>query len=201
MGSRGLTFAPATAARWPDVETVFGKRGACAGCWCMFWRLPRREWEAGSGAGNRRAFRRLVRAGREPGVLAYRDGKPIGWCAVAPRGEYSYFERTRILKPVDDRPVWSVTCFFVLPGQRRRGVSLALLKEAVAFARERGARIVEGYPVEPRGGDAPAAFLWHGTRSTFDRAGFREVARGSARRPIMRRFVRAARSTAARRSR
>lgn len=144
-----LTFHPATPARWPDVEELFGERGACGGCWCMTWRLPRAKFLANQGPTNKRSFRKIVRSGAQPGVLAYADGKPVGWCAVAPRSEFSFLDRSRVLAPVDDQPVWSVTCFFVAKEWRRRGLSVKLLKAAVAFAGKRGAKIVEGYPQEP----------------------------------------------------
>jgi GNAT superfamily N-acetyltransferase len=182
-----LSFHPATSDRWEDVETLFGDRGACAGCWCMWWRLSRSEWNRGKGDGNRKALRKLVRSGSEPGVLAYADGKPVGWCAIAPREQYPVLERSRIMKPVDERPVWSVTCFFVARGFRRKGVSAELLKAAVEFAQHRGAKIVEGYPHQVK--NSADVFVFTGLASAFRKAGFEEVARRSKTRPIMRREV------------
>jgi len=179
-----LTFHPATPARWPDVEELFGERGACGGCWCMTWRLPRAKFLANQGSANKRSFRKIVRSGAEPGVLAYADGRPVGWCAVAPRSEFSFLDRSRVLAPVDDQPVWSVTCFFVAKEWRRRGLSVKLLKAAVEFARKRGAKIVEGYPQEPRM-KLPGAFVWTGLASAFRKAGFTVAARRSKLRPIM----------------
>ena len=184
-----LTFAPLTPSRWSDLERLFGARGACGGCWCMAWRVPRSQWEAQKGLPNKRALRRLVDAGPPPGVLAYRDGVPVGWCAVAPRASYPVLSRSRVLAPVDDRAVWSITCLFVRKAERRQGVSRRLLQAAVAFARSNGARIVEGYPVEPDR-DQPDPFVWTGLASAFRAAGFHEVARRSAARPIMRRILR-----------
>ena len=184
-----LTFHPASASRWSDLEELFGERGACGGCWCMFWRLPRKEFDAGKGATNKRALQRIVRTGREPGVIGYLDKEPIAWCAVAPREDYIALERSRILKPVDDRPVWSVSCLFIKKPYRRRGISAACLGAAVAFAAAHGAAVVEGYPVEPANNKIPDPFLWHGIASAFLAAGFKEVARRSNSRPIMRREV------------
>jgi len=181
-----LTFRPATPERWDDLEELFGERGACGGCWCMFWRLTRKQFDAGKGAGNKRALKRLVSTGREPGLIAYLKREPIGWCALAPRQDYVALERSRILKPVDDQPVWSVSCLFIKKGYRRRGVSTLLLRAALEFAAKHGARIVEGYPVEPAMEKMPDPFLWHGIPSAFLRAGFREVERRSRTRPIMR---------------
>lgn len=180
-----FSFHAATPERWPDLERLFGARGACAGCWCMWWRLNRPEWNRGQGEGNRKAFRKIVRAGAEPGILAYADGVPVGWCAIAPREQYSGLGRSRILKPVDDQPVWSVTCFFIARGFRHKGLSTALLKAAVEFARSRGATIVEGYPHDPKKTTADV-FVYTGLASAFRNAGFKEVARRSKTRPIMR---------------
>jgi GNAT superfamily N-acetyltransferase len=184
-----LTFRPLDAARWSDLERLFGERGACGGCWCMWWRLPRAEFTRQKGAGNRQTFRRLVESGEPTGVLAYAGAEPVAWCAIAPRDSYPGLERSRILKPVDDEPVWSVTCLFVLKPYRRRGITVPLLNAAVAYAGAHGARIVEGYPVEPKQANAPDAFVWTGLASAFRHAGFEEVLRRSPTRPIMRRTV------------
>lgn len=181
-----LIFHPCTPARWPDLEELFGERGACGGCWCMFWLLPRKEFDAGKGSGNKRALKKLVSAGREPGILAYIDKEPVGWCALAPREVYVALERSRILKPVDDKSVWSISCLFIKKPYRRKRISVQLLRAAVEFAAKRGAKIVEGYPVEPSMENMPAPFLWHGIPSAFKAAGFEEVLRRSKSRPIMR---------------
>ena len=102
-------FHPLTADRWMDLEALFGARGACGGCWCMTWRLPRARFEEGKGDGNRAAFRRRVRSGPPPGVLAYVEDEPAGWCAIAPRAEYEYLSRSRVLRAIDDRAVWAVS--------------------------------------------------------------------------------------------
>lgn len=179
-------YRPATADQWPDLEALFGERGACGGCWCMVWRLPRAEYEAGKSGGNRKALRKLTRGRVPPGILAYEGDEAIGWCAVAPREAYSYFERSRVLRPLDDEPVWSVSCLFVAKPYRWQGVSSELLREAVRFAGKHGARIVEGYPVIPSSAAMPAVFAWTGTYSAFVAAGFVEAGRHSDKRPIMR---------------
>lgn len=192
LDTASLRFQPATPARWADVEALFGDRGACAGCWCMFWRLRRKDWEAGKGAGNKRRFRALIEGGAKPGILAYTGREPIGWCALAPREEYDYLTRSRTLKPLDEQSVWSVSCFFVLRPYRRQGVATRLLEAAVAHAAKRGARVVEGYPTEAGSDAAPDAFLWQGTPDVFRNAGFHEAARPSRTRYIMRRATEAA---------
>lgn len=182
-----FSFHPLTPARWDDLVALFGPRGACGGCWCMTWRLSRTEFDRGKGDKNKRALKKIVTGGNPPGILAY-DGKtPVGWCALAPREDYPALERSRILKPVDDLPVWSVSCFFIAKGYRRQGLSGALLEEAAKYARKRGAKMLEGYPSKPYGDKVPAPFIWTGTEMAFRRAGFKEVARRSSSRPIMRR--------------
>lgn len=157
----------------------------------MAWRLPAPEYRAGKGMKNRRALKRLVDSGNAPGILGYLGGKPVAWCAVAPRPAYSFLSRSRVLRPVDDREVWSVSCLFVLKEHRRRGISEQMLRAAAGFAARRGAGIVEGYPSVPYSKNAPAAFLWTGTDAAFRRAGFAEVARRSPSRPVMRWSARA----------
>ena len=125
-------------------------------------------------------------SGKEPGLLAYDDGEAVGWCAVAPSEEYSRLARSRVLKPVGDKEVWSVVCFFIRSPYRKKGVSSGLLKAAVEFAAERGAKIVEGYPIEPKSDSYPPVYAWTGFASAFKKAGFKEVARRSLTRPIMR---------------
>lgn len=190
MKAPAIRVRPATPARWDDLARLFGARGACAGCWCMWWRRAPAEWRRGRGAGNRAALRRLVASGDPPGLLAYEAGEPVGWIALAPREAYPRLARSRTLRPIDAMPVWSVTCFFVGREHRRRGVTVALLEAAAAYAERRGARMLEGYPVEPRAGSWPDAFAWTGIAAAFRKAGFREVARPSATRPIMRRALR-----------
>jgi GNAT superfamily N-acetyltransferase len=182
-----LHITPATRERWADLERLFGARGACGGCWCMHFRLPRPAYERGKGEPNRRALRRLVESGRPPGLLAYEGAEAVGWCAVAPRAQYPRLARSRAMRPVDDRPVWSVVCLFVARTHRRRGVSTALLRAAAEFAAASGAEVIEGYPVEPRSGSMPDVFAWTGTASAFRKAGYLEVARWLPGRPVMRR--------------
>ena len=182
----GVEFRALTSERWPDLEALFGARGACGGCWCMTWRLKRSDFARGKGEGNRKALRAIVTSGAEPGVLAYAGGEPVAWCAVAPREVYPALGRSRVLAPVDERPVWSISCLFVTRGMRRSGVSVPLIRAAVAHAAAHGAEAVEAYPVEPYSPEMPAAFAWTGIASAFRKAGFKEVLRRSRPRPIMR---------------
>ena len=183
------TFHPLTPERWADFEKLFGPRGACAGCWCMYWRLTRTQYDEQQGELNRRNIKALVDSGNIPGILAYVDDEPVGWCSIAPRQEFATLARSRILKPVDDQPVWSVVCFFVTRKYRRQGLTIQLLNAAVEYAASKGATIIEGYPVEPKEGKAPDVFVFTGLSSAFKQAGFKEVLRRSETRPIMRYYA------------
>lgn len=194
-GKSSFSFHPLTPERWDDFALLFGPRGACAGCWCMFWKQSSPDFNRLKGSGNRAAMRRIVTRGEVPGILAYEGETPVGWCAVAPREAYPRLDRSRVLKRIDEEPVWSIVCFFVARTHRRRGLTVSLLKAAVAHARKAGAKIVEGYPVEPRKGAMPDVFAYTGLASAFLAAGFEEAARRSPVRPIMR--IRTARTRAA----
>ena len=189
MSDLQLDVFPLTPERIADFETTLGPHGAYGGCWCMYWRLKRAEFEAHKGEGNRLAMRALVEAGSTPGLLGYLDGRPVGWVSVAPRVEFPVLNNSRILKAVDDQPVWSVNCFYVVRSSRRKGVSVSLIKAAVRFAAEHGAQIVEGYPVDSRKGDYPDAYIYTGAMPAFQQAGFVEVLRRSETRPIMRFYI------------
>ena len=183
-------FYPLTPERWADFEKLFGPRGACAGCWCMSWRLSAGEFKRGQGEPNKQAMKALVESGRKTGILAYDRDRAVGWCSLAPRTEFPRFETTRTLKPVDDRPVWSVVCLFVAKDYRCRGLSAELLKAAVLFAAGLGAEIVEGYPrIKPESGKLPEPFIYTGIYTAFERAGFSEVQRPTPTRVIARRYI------------
>jgi GNAT superfamily N-acetyltransferase len=167
----------------------------------MYPRLRGAEYREGAGEGNRRRLKRLVRQGPPPGLLGYVGDQPAAWLALAPREDYPRLERSRTLAPVDDRPVWSVVCFFIARPFRRRGLTVAMLEHAVRYARGQGGRILEGYPVDPKSGKTADAFAWWGVLEAFVAAGFREVARRSPTHPIVRKELRrgAAPATARRR--
>ena len=184
-----LDIHPVTPERWEDLEQLFGPRGAIGGCWCMWWRIKRKDFEQQQGQGNRDAMCSIVESGRVPGIIAYSNDKPVAWCSVAPREDFPVLDRSHVLKRVDDQPVWSVVCFFMAKGYRHKGLSSRMLKEAVEYATENGARIVEGYPITPKKDQAPDIYIFTGLESTFLKAGFMEVARRSESRPIMRYFI------------
>lgn len=156
----------------------------------MWWRLTHSKFMKQRGEENRKALKSIVDSGKIPGILAYVKDQPVGWCAIGPRETFSKLSRSRILKPVDEKSVWSVVCFFIDKMFRRKGISVRLLKAAVKYAEEQGASIVEGYPVEPKKGRTPDPFVYTGLVSAFLKAEFMEVERRSETRPIMRYVVR-----------
>ncbi len=182
-------FFPVTNERWKDFEKLFGEKGACAGCWCMYWRLKQSVLDAQKGNGNKRAMKKIIGSGKIPGILAYSEGEPIGWCSVAPREDFSRLDNSRILKPVDEKSVWSVVCFFIHKDHRKKGLSIALLNAAKKYVKSSGGKILEGYPIEPKKDKMPDAFAWTGISAAFQSAGFKEVARRSETRPIMRFYL------------
>jgi len=181
-----MRFHPLTPKRWTDFETLFGPKGAYGGCWCMYWRITRREFEAGQGAGNRRAMQALVESGHVPGILGYEGKEPVAWCSVAPRDDFASLERSPVLRRIDDEPVWSIVCFFIARSHRRRGIAEETIRAAVDYVRRKGGRIVEAYPTVPRSDRVPPVSAYMGFPELFARAGFEEVARPSASRRIMR---------------
>jgi GNAT superfamily N-acetyltransferase len=154
----------------------------------MYWKLRGREFSENTGDAARQMQKSIVDSKTVPGLLAYSEGYPVGWIAVEPRSAYPKLAHSRTLKPVDDQEVWSVTCFFVEKKHRRRGITIELLKAAVGYVKERGGRIVEGYPVDTQQ-NQPDPFVYTGTAAAFERAGFKEVARNSPTRPIFRHVI------------
>ena len=184
-----IEFYPVDKARWKDLEKLFGAKGACGGCWCMTWRLHTKEFNENKGDGNKNLFKKIVYRNDQPGVITYVDNEPAAWCAAAPREVYVKLENSKVLSPVDEQKVWSVSCLFIAKKYRRQGLSTKLLKNVIKFCKEKGAKIIEAYPVEPYSENIPAAFAWTGIPLSFERAGFKEVARRSRTRPIMRYYI------------
>lgn len=183
-----LSFHPLTQKLWHDFELLFGRHGACGGCWCMFWKLRGREYDESKGDTARQMQKSVVDSKTVPGLLAYSEGYPVGWIAVEPRSAYSRLAHSRTLKPVDDQEVWSITCFFVEKKHRHKGITVELLKAAANYVKEQGGKIVEGYPVDVKK-EEPPPFVFTGTASAFKQAGFEEVARNSPARPIFRYLI------------
>ena len=181
-----LEILPVTPERWDDFETLFGKNGVY-GCWCMWWRMRNREFNNAGKEGRKEAMRTIVRSGTEPGLLAYADGIPVGWVAVAPRVDYPRLETSQTLFPVDDQEVWSIACFFIQRNYRGHKLMQQLINSAVQHAREHGARIVEAYPLDANEHVSPLR-VYTGITSIFERCGFVEVARREYR-PILRKVL------------
>jgi len=184
-----LTIRPLTPDLWPVLEDLFGKSGGSSGCWCMYWRIgsdyykrPREK--------NKAAFRNVVKRGPPPGLLAFHGDVAVGWCQLTPRHALPWLNRARLFRPVDDVPVWSLSCFYVRRGYRNRGVTSALIAAAVKAAKRAKAPALEAYPVETH---APKSTtnIFTGTASTFARAGFKKVASRVPSRPIMRHDLKA----------
>ena len=175
--------------RWEDFETLLGDRGGCGGCWCMSWRLKKSNFEKQKGTENKVAMKSLVDKNERVGILAYIDGIPIGWCAVAPREVYPKLENSRVWKRIDNKPVWAITCFFISKSYRRKGISFELVRGAINYCKANNVRIIEGYPVVPYGESIPPAFAWTGIPNVFERAGFVVAERRSQSKPIMRYYM------------
>lgn len=177
----------ATADRWDDVVTVMGTRGDPGQCWCQYFRLRGKAWQAATRESNRAALRAQLDTG-VPGVLAYSDGSPVGWCAVAPRESYERLAHSAVAGAVPDEDgLWAVTCFVVRVGHRRRGTAAALLDGALDLARRGGGSQAEAYPWDLGARPASSAELYHGPVSIFLDAGFAEVARPLPHRAVVRR--------------
>jgi ribosomal protein S18 acetylase RimI-like enzyme len=189
-----LDVRPLTPARWADLVALFTGRGSgqVRGCWCMYYRRSgRADIPAGTSVAefNRAALKSLVDSGVAPGLIGYRDDKPIAWVSLGPRADYAKLVKSPVMRAVDDKPVWSVVCFYTAPEARGRHVAEAMLAHAADFARANGATLLEAYPVDKRE-RARDENVWFGTKAMYDRAGFTEVARRKPARPVVRKALR-----------
>ncbi len=184
---------------WGVIERLFGSRGACGGCWCMVWRseFGGKRWRASLGEPNRIAFEQLVTSGKVHGILAFDGREPVGWCSIGPRGDFPGLERSRVLQTEWTPKSWSVTCFFIPPKQRGRGVATAMLEAAVELARKRGATEIEGYPQKmlASGDPLPGPFAWTGVPALFEKCGFKRINDGEGRPIYAKTLVTRARAT------
>ncbi len=177
-----LTVRPLTPGRFAALEDLFGDRGPAGRCWCMYWRIGS-AYHRRAPAANRAALRELAGIGPPPGLLAYHGDLAVGWCQLTPRGALPWLDRARNLEPLDDVPVWSLSCFYVRKGWRKRGVTAALIAAAIDSARRAGAPALEAYPLD---GDLTPSTSFTGYVSTVLQAGFEVVARRIPTRPIVR---------------
>jgi GNAT superfamily N-acetyltransferase len=177
-----LKIRPLTPDLWPDLEDLFGEKGACNGCWCMYCRIGS-AYRKQPADKNKAAFRAIVKRGPPPGLLAFDGDRAVGWCQVTPRDELPALDRSWRLKRVDDLPVWALSCFYVRIGYRRKGVTKALISAALKVAKRAKAPALEAYPFDA---DVSPSASSTGFATTFARAGFKVVARRDPPRPIMR---------------
>lgn len=185
-----LSFEPLTSSNWNKFEQLFGERGACGNCWCMYYRLSKTDFREGKAEnGNKNAMRQLIRENKPAGILGIIEGQAIAWCALAPREDFIRLERSRVHKRIDDTQVWSIPCFFVDRQFRRLGVSTAMLKGVIRYARENGIRVLEAYPTIPTTQTLPDSFLWIGLYKSFERAGFHIADHTSKNRPMVRYYT------------
>jgi GNAT superfamily N-acetyltransferase len=185
-----LTFEPLTMGNWGKFLQLFGGKGACGNCWCMFYRLSKADFAEGkTQEGNKEAMHQLVKENKPTGILAFYEGQPIAWCAFAPREDFIKLEKSRVHKRIDDLPVWSIPCFFIDKGFRGQGVSVELLKGVISYARENSISILEAYPTIPTTDRIADSFAWIGLYKSFERAGFEIVDRTSKNRPMVRYYT------------
>jgi GNAT superfamily N-acetyltransferase len=177
LAASSIEILPLTPERWADVTALFDEGGDPKTCSCMFWRVRSKDWSFANAAEARNGLHELVAADRDPapGLLAYADGRPVGWVSVAPRSDYGRLVNSRVRPPIDDRPVWSIVCFVVSRSARGQGLTTRLLDAAMDYAIERGAPPLEAYPVAVGAGRIPAAVGYTGLLSTFLAAGFEVV--------------------------
>jgi GNAT superfamily N-acetyltransferase len=176
---------PAKTEHWPDIEGFFKQTP----CWCQYWRqtageygrLSKEQLQGGKLIERKESLRSQLEGSTPPAVIAYQDGSIIGWCGLWPRHELKRLAHSRTIPSIDELPVWSIVCFLVRSGYRRRGVARALLQGAIDCAREHGAPALEAYPIDPGGRRIDTASAYVGTLAMFERAGFRRIAETSAR--------------------
>ena len=188
-----LVIKDLTPELWPDLEKLFGKNGACAGCWCMWWRYQLGDKLTGNkNAANKRRFKKLVSDDEVYGALAYVDGEAVGWVNYGPRKDFPRLDRAPSNVCNDAEKVWSVPCFFVRRDHRGHGVSEALLDHALRAMKRRGVKVAEGYPVSTKkaGEQMPHAFAFTGFSSTFAEAGFKLTGPSKFKRKRVRKSLR-----------
>jgi GNAT superfamily N-acetyltransferase len=185
-----LTFEPLTRTNWNKFVQLFGEKGACGNCWCMYYRLLKTDFEEGkSDNGNKEAMQNLVFGHQPTGILGFYEGQAIAWCAFAPREHFIKLENSRVHKRIDSNPVWSIPCFFVDKKFRRQGISVELLKGVIQYAKDRQIKIIEAYPTIPTKENLPDTFAWIGLYKSFECAGFEIVDRTSKNRPMVRYYT------------
>ena len=181
-----LKIESLTSANWKQFEILMGEKGGCGNCWCMYFRLPYKDFQENKPDGNKRMIKQLVNKGLPQGLIASFNNEPVGWIALAPREDYMKLENSRVFKRIDDKPVWSITCFFIKKESRHKGLSHQLIKGAVEFAKKSNIKILEAYPAIPYDKNVPHPFLWVGVLSSFLKNGFKIVRQSSKSRAMVR---------------
>lgn len=181
-----IRFKSLSTETWLDLQSLFGDKGACGGCWCMYWRLAHKEYEKAKGQSNKLKFFDLVKKGLPLGVLAFQEDVPIGWCSISPKRELVRLEKSRLFKTIEEKPTWSITCLFIHKNHRDKGLSAELILAAAKYAFKNDACIIEAYPIIPKRTRMPSAFAWVGFVNSFIKAGFKKSIQPSENRLIMR---------------
>jgi len=185
-----LTIEPVTKKNWNKFVKLFGEKGACGNCWCMYYRLSKADFTEGKvDEGNKRAIKEIIWDDNPVGLIGLLEGQAIAWCAFAPREDFIKLEKSRVHKPIDNKDVWSITCFFIDKNYRRSGVSVQLLKGAIKYAKENDIKIIEAYPTIPTQDIIPDSFAWIGLFKSFEWAGFKIVDKTSKNRPMVRYYI------------
>ena len=191
-----LTFEPLGKVNWAKFVQLFGDKGACGSCWCMYYRLKKVDFVEGKAdGGNKEAMKNLVMNDYPTGILGFYEGEPVAWCAFAPREHFIKLENSRVHKRIDNNPVWSIPCFFIDKKFRRLGISVELLKGVIMYARENGVKVIEAYPTIPTTKTLPDSFAWIGLYKSFERAGFEIVDQTSKNRPMVRYYTNSSQPT------
>jgi len=182
-----LTFEAVSRNNWNKFTILFGAKGACGNCWCMYYRLSKIDFNEGKlNDGNKEAMYELVKQNKSTSIIASYQDVPIAWCAFAPREDFDKLKKSRVHKPIDNEKAWSIPCTFIHKDFRRKGVSVALLKGLIEYAAQINIKIIEAYPTIPTQEKLPDSFAWIGLYKSFERAGFKIVDRTSKHRPMVR---------------
>jgi predicted GNAT family acetyltransferase len=181
-----LKFESLRSSNWKQFETLMGEKGGCGNCWCMYFRLPYKTFRENKPDGNKKMMKQLVKKEMPQGLIASINNEPVGWIAMAPREDYRKIENSRVFKRIDDKQVWSITCFFIKKEFRHKGLSQQLIKGAVDFAKKKKIKALEAYPAIPYAEKVPHPFLWVGVLSSFVKNGFKIVQQHSKSRAMVR---------------
>lgn len=167
-------YHPLTPDRWADFEQLFGPNGACAGCWCAWYLMTNREFTTSRKEGHKEHMRTLVQSGVEPGIIAYADGTPAGWVALAPRERYKRLATSKLLAAVDDKPAWVISCFYIHRNYRHQGLMEKLIRASIDYSKNRKIKLLEAFPVEAKDRMSPLS-IYTGKADVFYRLGFKQA--------------------------